>query len=110
MSRRTVVAFVLAALLVVLPGARPGVDDRRDVLPDELTARRHRSTGAAAARHRRPGHDRHRPRRRSAPTASPSPPPARPRRSSPLIAAGNAIASLPYKYGGGHQSFEDTRL
>jgi hypothetical protein len=25
-----------------------------------------------------------------------------------LIAAGNAIAALPYKYGGGHKDFEDT--
>ena len=47
-------------------------------------------------------------RRTSAATGSPWPPPPRPRRSRSIIEAGNAIATKPYKYGGGHGRWSDS--
>ena len=47
-------------------------------------------------------------RRRSGPTAWPSRPPRRPRQVKAIIAAGNEIHDMPYKYGGGHGKWKDS--
>ena len=80
-----------------------GRADGRDVLPGappsgtaaQAQASHTADAGADRADHRTP-------------TASPSPPPARRPQVVALIAAGNQIARLPYQYGGGHGSFDDT--
>jgi hypothetical protein len=100
MSRRTAVAFVLAALLVVLPARAQASTTGGTSYPSSP----HGGTAAQAqASQQVPGpvatlgEDG----LAVAPAGAPAPVVA-------LIAAGNAIAALPYKYGGGHKAFEDT--
>lgn len=113
MSRRTVVAFVLATLFVVVPSraqasttggtSYPTSAPRSATVAQAPTAS---STGPAST---------------TAPATTVTPtatatigtdglalaPAGAPAQVVALIAAGNAIASLPYKYGGGHKAFED---
>ena len=72
--------------------------------------RRRRRHDAPQRRTSRPARSpRRRPRRaRSAATASRSRRPARPPPSSAIIQAGNVIAHFPYRFGGGHQNWQDT--
>jgi hypothetical protein len=112
MSRRTAVAFVLAALLVALPARAQASTTGGTSYPSSP----HGGTAAQAqASSGTPG-----------PVASSSAPASTtalgtigtdglavapagaPAPVAALIAAGNAIATLPYKYGGGHKSFEDS--
>jgi hypothetical protein len=101
MSRRTVVAFVLATLLVVVP-ARAGAATPAN--PTGGTSYSGSPRGGTATQAQ----------------ATPVPnatidanglavaPAGAPPQVVALIAAGNQIAGLPYKYGGGHGSFDDT--
>jgi hypothetical protein len=106
MSRRTVVAFVLAALLVVLPSRAQASTTGGTSYPTSSP----RSATAAQA----PAATSTAPATTVAPTATVGPdglavaPAGAPAPVVALIAAGNAIASLPYKYGGGHKSFDDS--
>jgi hypothetical protein len=112
MSRRTVVAFVLATLLVVLPSraqaSTTGGTSYPTSSPRGAAAQAPASTATPATS--------------TAPASTTAPatpvatvgtdglavaPVGAPTQVVALIAAGNAIASLPYKYGGGHTSFED---
>jgi cell wall-associated NlpC family hydrolase len=111
MSRRTVVAFVLAALLVVLPAraqaSTTGGTSYPTSSPRGATAAQAPTTTSTA------------PASTAAPATTVTPaatvgtdglavaPADAPAQVIALIAAGNAIASLPYKYGGGHTSFDD---
>jgi hypothetical protein len=113
MSRRTTVAFVLAALLVVLP-ARAQASSTGGT---SYSAPSHGSTaGKAQASQGTPA-----PASTTAPggtvvvapaTVGPDglaiAPAGAPPQVTALIAAGNQIAALPYKYGGGHGDFVDT--
>jgi hypothetical protein len=115
MSRRTIVALVLAALLVVLPvGAQASSTGGTSYSPP------HRGTaGKAQASYGTPAP--------ASPASSAVPagtvavpaatvgpdglaiaPAGAPPQVTALIAAGNQIAALPYKYGGGHGDFADT--
>jgi hypothetical protein len=115
MSRRTVAALVLAALLVVLP-ARAQASTTGGTsypAPPHAQASQQTATSTAPASTTTPGG-----------TAAPIPvttapatigadglavaPAGAPAAVTALIAAGNQIAALPYKYGGGHQDFADT--
>lgn len=101
MSRRTVVAFLFAAVLVVLP-ARAGAATAN---PTGGT-----SYGSSPSSHAKAS--------QQAPVPVPNAtigsdglavaPAGAPPQVVALIAAGNQIASLPYKYGGGHGDFADT--
>jgi hypothetical protein len=111
MSRRTVVAFVLATLLVVLPAraqaSTTGGTSYPTSSPRGATAAQAPASTAAPASTTAP-----------ATTVTPAAtvgadglavaPAGAPVQVVALIATGNAIASLPYKYGGGHTSFDDT--
>jgi cell wall-associated NlpC family hydrolase len=111
MSRRTVVAFVLAALLVVLPARAQASTTGGTSYPTSSPR------GATAAQ--APTATSTAPASTTAPATTVTPaatvgtdglavaPAGAPTQVIALIAAGNAIASLPYKYGGGHKSFED---
>jgi cell wall-associated NlpC family hydrolase len=111
MSRRTVVAFVLAALLVVLPARAQASTTGGTSYPTSSPR------GATAAQ--APTATSTAPASTTAPATTVTPaatvgpdglavaPAGAPAQVVALIAAGNAIASLPYKYGGGHTSFED---
>jgi cell wall-associated NlpC family hydrolase len=110
MSRRTVVAFVLATLLVVLPAraqaSTTGGASYPTSPPRGTVAQAPTATSTAPASTTAP-----------ATTVTPAAtvgtdglavaPAGAPAQVIALIAAGNAIASLPYKYGGGHTSFDD---
>ncbi|HEX5922472.1 MAG TPA: hypothetical protein VFY45_01485 [Baekduia sp.] len=111
MSRRTAVAFVLAALLVVLPARAQASTTGGTSYPTSSPR------GATAAQ--APTATSTAPASTTAPATMVTPaatvgtdglavaPAGAPAQVIALIAAGNAIASLPYKYGGGHTSFED---
>jgi cell wall-associated NlpC family hydrolase len=111
MSRRTVVAFVLATLLVVLPARAQASTTGGTSYPTGSPR------GATAAQ--APAATSTAPASTTAPATTATPaatvgtdglavaPAGAPAQVVALIAAGNAIASLPYKYGGGHQSFDD---
>jgi cell wall-associated NlpC family hydrolase len=111
MSRRTAVAFVLAALLVVLPARAQASTTGGASYPTNSPR------GATAAQ--APTATSTAPASTTAPAAAVMPtatvgtdglavaPAGAPAQVITLIAAGNAIASLPYKYGGGHTSFDD---
>jgi hypothetical protein len=104
MSRRTVVAFVLATLLVVVP-ARAGAATPNPTGGTSYSGSPRGGTAAQA---------------QASQQATPVPtatidanglavaPAGAPPQVVALIAAGNQIAGLPYKYGGGHGSFDDT--
>jgi hypothetical protein len=116
MSRRTTVAFVLAALLVVLPAraqASPTGGTSYSAPTHGGTAGKAQASQGAPA----PG----------SPASSTVPagtvvvpaatvgpdglaiaPAGAPSQVTALIAAGNQIAALPYRYGGGHGDFADT--
>jgi hypothetical protein len=113
MSRRTVVAFVLATLLVVLPARAQASTTGGASYPSAS----HRGTAAQAPASTGT------PATATAPggTTAPATPAATvgtdglavapagaPAQVVALIAAGNTIAALPYKYGGGHTSFDDS--
>jgi cell wall-associated NlpC family hydrolase len=117
MSRRTAVAFVLAALLVVLPARAEAASASTN--PTGGTSYSSSPAGGAAGKAQAS-------QQVPAPTAStpasttvPTPaaavgtdglavaPAGAPPQVVALIAAGNAIATMPYKYGGGHGSFDD---
>jgi cell wall-associated NlpC family hydrolase len=112
MSRRTAVAFVLAALLVVLPARAQASTTGGTSYPTTSSPR-----GATAAQ--APTATSPVPASTTAPATTVTPaatvgtdglavaPADAPAQVIALIAAGNAIASMPYKYGGGHQSFDD---
>jgi hypothetical protein len=105
MSRRTAVAFLFAAMLVVVP-ARAGAATPAN--PTGGTSYSSPSPSQAKAS------------QQPAPAAVPVPtatigddglavaPAAAPPQVVALIAAGNQIASLHYRYGGGHGDFVDT--
>ncbi|MBS1870227.1 MAG: hypothetical protein JSS99_11235 [Actinobacteria bacterium] len=126
-------ALIAALALAALPapahaatgGAAPG-GAAADAVAPAATAKR---TGGAApgaratSRPRRHRHRRTRPRPRRAPVPAPltptgtatlladgtaSPPAGAPAQVAAVIAAGNRIASLPYRWGGGHASWEDS--
>jgi hypothetical protein len=102
MSRRTVLAFVLATLFVVLPARAQASTTGGTSYPTSSPRSAPASTAAPATTVT------------PTPTATVGPdglavaPAGAPAQVVALIAAGNAIAALPYKYGGGHKSFEDT--
>ncbi len=110
MSRRTAVAFVLAALLVVLPAraqaSTTGGTSYPTASPRGTVAQAPTATSTAPASTTAP-----------ATTVTPAAtvgtdglavaPAGAPAQVIALIAAGNAIAAMPYKYGGGHTSFDD---
>ncbi|MET0604701.1 MAG: hypothetical protein ABW167_22165 [Baekduia sp.] len=112
MSRRTVAAFVLAALLVVLPARAQASTTGGTSYPTS-------SPRNAAAAAQAPAASATAPASTTAPATTVTPvatvgadglavaPAGAPAQVVALIAAGNAIASLPYKYGGGHESFDD---
>ncbi len=111
MSRRTAAAFVLATLLVVLPAraqaSTTGGTSYPTGPPRGTVAQAPIASSAAPASTAAPGT-----------TVTPAAtvgtdglavaPAGAPAPVVALIAAGNAIAALPYKYGGGHQSFDDS--
>jgi cell wall-associated NlpC family hydrolase len=116
MLLRSAVAFALAALIVVLPGraqaASPtgGTTYTSPTSPPGGTAAQAQASPAAPV----PTATTTAP----ATTGTPSPtvgpdglaiaPAGAPAAVSALIAAGNQIATLPYRYGGGHGDFADT--
>jgi hypothetical protein len=91
MSRRTAVALVLSALLVVLP-ARAQASTTGGIFYPSSTVAANTTVPAATV-----GDDG----LAVAPVGAPP-------QVVALIAAGNAIAALPYRYGGGHGSFDDS--
>jgi hypothetical protein len=110
MSRRITVALLGATLLVAAPA-------RAEATSTGGTSYASPHGGTAAQAQASPGTPAP---TAAAPPATPGPPatvepdgqataPAgAPPQVAALIAAGNAIASLPYRYGGGHTSFDDT--
>jgi hypothetical protein len=127
MSRRSIVAFVLAALLVALPARAQAAAPTGGTTYANTTSP---PGGSAAQAPASPGTpvptaSSTAPASTTVPPATTAPPaptaaatvgadglavaPAgAPPQVAGLIAAGNQIASLPYKYGGGHQDFVDT--
>jgi cell wall-associated NlpC family hydrolase len=110
-----VLALLPAAALASTGGASPG---GAAAPPAAVRASGGAAPGAPAKPHRR-----HRARRRSAPVAATvtppalatllddgtaSPPAGAPAEVAAAIVAGNRIASLPYRWGGGHARWEDT--
>ncbi|HMJ36822.1 MAG TPA: hypothetical protein VK501_23155 [Baekduia sp.] len=113
MSRRTIVVFVLAALVVVVPARAEAQSTGGTAYPRKTQAKASQGTPSPSA---------------TAPASTTAPPstvpvtPAAtvgpdglavapagaPPQVAALIAAGNQIAKLPYKYGGGHGDFDDT--
>ncbi|MCW3022846.1 MAG: hypothetical protein JWR30_2168 [Conexibacter sp.] len=118
MSRRTAFAFVLAALLVVLP-TRAEADPTGGT--SYSSSRTSTSTAAAKAQASQ-GATTSTPATTTAPAGTPAVtagatvgpdglavvPAGAPAPVAAVIAAGNQIAKLAYKYGGGHQDFADT--
>lgn len=118
MSRRSAVAFVLATLIVVLPTRAQAASSPTG--GTTYTSQSSPHGGTAAQAQTSPG--------ASVPTATGTSPasttaPATatvgpdglavapagaPAQVTALIAAGNEIATTPYKYGGGHKDFVDT--
>jgi cell wall-associated NlpC family hydrolase len=118
MSRRTAFAFLLAALLVVLP-ARADAATKNATGGTSYTGSPTGGTaGKAQASQQTPAPTAAAPGTTAVPT-TPTPvatvgtdglavaPAGAPPQVVALIAAGNAIATMPYKYGGGHGSFDD---
>jgi cell wall-associated NlpC family hydrolase len=117
MSRRTAVALVLAALLVVLPARAQASTTGGTSYPTAPQAQASQQAAVPTATATAPAST-------TAPggTAAPGPtapatidadglavaPAGAPAAVTALIAAGNQIAALPYKYGGGHKDFADT--
>ncbi len=106
MSRRTVVAFVLATLLVVLPSRAQASTTGGTSYPTSsprgaIAAQAPTATSTAPATTVTPAATVGSDGLAVAPAGAPA-------QVIALIAAGNAIAPLPYKYGGGHKSFEDS--
>jgi cell wall-associated NlpC family hydrolase len=105
MSLRTIVAFVFAALLVVVPAhahaatpaASPTGGTTYKSSPPGGTAAQAQASQTAPVPTATVGTD-------GLAVAPAGAPPA----VVALIAAGNQIAALPYQYGGGHGSFDDT--
>jgi hypothetical protein len=112
MSRRTVVAFVLATLLVVVPARAQAATTGGTSYPTSSprsapVAQSPTATSTAPASTTAPATTVTAPATVGADGLAVAPAGA-PAQVIALIAAGNAIAALPYKYGGGHKSFEDT--
>jgi cell wall-associated NlpC family hydrolase len=119
-------SLVLAAmLLAALPATATAVTTSGGASPGVATAPAATSGGSGGAAPGALARRRHRARRRARPAApvtsvvaSPaaatlladgtvSPPAGAPAEIAAVIAAGNRIASLPYRWGGGHASWED---
>jgi cell wall-associated NlpC family hydrolase len=111
----SVLALLPAAALASTGGASPG---GAAAPPSAVRAAGGAAPGAVVKAHRR-----HRARKRRAPVAATvappalatllddgtaSPPAGAPAEVAAVIAAGNRIASLPYRWGGGHARWEDT--
>ena len=118
MSRRTTVAFALAALLVFVPGsAEASTTGGTSYTAHGGTAAQAQAsppTPAPAATATTPASTTVPAGTVATPTATVGPdglavaPAGAPAQVVALIAAGDQIAKLPYKYGGGHGSFTDT--
>jgi cell wall-associated NlpC family hydrolase len=115
MSRRTTFVFVLAALLVVLPTraqADPTGGTSYSSSPGSAAAKAQASQGATGATPAGTTVPAGTPAVTVAATVGPDGlaivPAGAPAAVAALIAAGNQIAKLPYKYGGGHRDFADT--
>ena len=112
MSRRTVVAFVLAALLVVLPSraqaSTTGGTSYPASSPRSATAAQAPATTSTTPASTAAQATTVTPAATVGPDGLAVAPAGAPAQVVALIAAGNAIAALPYKYGGGHKSFDDS--
>jgi hypothetical protein len=105
MSRRSSAALVLAAVLVVLPARAQAASPTGGTA---YTGKTSPPGGTAAQAQASP--------EAPVPTATATvgadglavAPAGAPPQVADLIAAGNRIATLPYKYGGGHGAFDDT--
>jgi len=125
MSRCSIVAFVLAALLVAVPARAEAASPTGGTTyasttspPGGSAAQAPAPAGSPVPSATAPGSTTVPP-TATAPTA-PTPaatvgadglavaPAGAPAQVAAVIAAGNQIASLPYKYGGGHQDFADS--
>jgi hypothetical protein len=122
MFRRTTVAFALAALFVVLPAraqASPTGGTSYPSSPHGGTAVKAQASQGASE----PTASSTAPASTATPPSTTAPataiatvgadglavaPAGAPPQVAALIAAGNQIAQLPYKYGGGHSDFDDT--
>jgi hypothetical protein len=110
MSRRTTVALVLAVLLVVLP-SRAEAESTGGTAYSPRTGSPHGGTAAQAQAS--PGAPAPTAPIATVPPATVGPdglavaPQGAPPQVAALIAAGNQIAALPYRYGGGHGDFAD---
>jgi cell wall-associated NlpC family hydrolase len=121
MSRRTAVAFVLAALLVVLPARAEAASASASASANPTGGTSYTSSptggtaGKAQASQQAPVPTASTPANTTVPTPPATvgtdglavAPAGAPPQVVALIAAGNAIATMPYKYGGGHGSFDD---
>ena len=115
MSRRTAVAFVLAALLVVLPARAEAASANPTGGTSYTSSPTGGTAGKAQASQQAPVPTASAPANTTVPTPAATvgtdglavAPAAAPPQVVALIAAGNAIATMPYKYGGGHGSFDD---
>jgi cell wall-associated NlpC family hydrolase len=119
MTRRTTVAFVLAALLVVLPAraeaqTTTGGTSYKSSPRGSTAAQAQAPQGVPAPTATAPASTTVPPVAAVTPAATVGPdglaiaPAGAPPQVAALIAAGNQIAKLPYKYGGGHGDFVDT--
>jgi cell wall-associated NlpC family hydrolase len=128
-TRSLVLALALASLAglpataqAATGGASPGGVPTGTATPAATTKHSGGAAPGVVAR-RRPARKRSRPRPRHVPVAAPvtpagsatllpdgtaSPPAGAPPEVAAVIAAGNRIASFPYRWGGGHASWEDT--
>jgi hypothetical protein len=110
MSRRTTVALVLATLLVVLP-SRAQAEPTGGTAYSPPIGSQHGGTAAQAQAS--PGAPAPTAPVATVPAATLGPdglavaPQGAPPQVAALIAAGNQIAALPYRYGGGHRDFAD---
>jgi hypothetical protein len=125
MSLRVVLAFLIAGVVVVLPGRADAASNAGGTGGTSYTSSTHGGTAAQAqASQGASVPTATAPSSTSAPAATAVPAPVAPATIgadgtavapagapavvAALIAAGNQIATLPYKYGGGHGSFTDT--
>jgi cell wall-associated NlpC family hydrolase len=101
MSLRSLIALLFAAVLVVIPARADAAEPTGGTAYRAPTAKPKGSGTATSAQ-------------APLPTATVGDdglavaPAGAPPQVAALIAAGNAIASTPYRYGGGHGSFDDT--
>lgn len=111
MSLRSVIALLFAAVLVVVPARADASSPTGGTTYKPAGSTRSQTTTQAPGSTTAPGTT-------AAPTATAPAtvgddglavaPAGAPPQVAALIAAGNAIAATPYRYGGGHGSFDDT--